>query len=239
MFRTSNPALGEKAFETARPYESAMSLSGTINKSFTLLLLVVLGAMFVWSRPETFAPFLIPIVILTFILALVTIFKKTAAFVTAPLYALLEGVLLGVISAFFERSYPGIVMQAVGLTFGVLFCMLMLYRSKIIKVTQKFKMGVFAATGAIMLVYLFNMVMGFFGGGLGFIHSSGPLGILISIAICTIAALNLVLDFDLIERGIKKGAPKYMEWYGAFALMVTLIWLYLEILRLLAKMKRR
>lgn len=239
MFRTANPALSSKAFETSMPYENAMTLNGTINKSFTLLLLVVVGAMLVWSKPEVFAPFIIPAIIVAFILALVTIFKKTIAFVTAPLYALCEGTVLGVISSIFERSYPGIVMQAVGLTFGVLFCMLLLYRSKIIRATQKFKTGVFAATGAIALLYLINMVMGFFGGGFGFLHSSGPLGILISVVICTVAALNLVLDFDLIEQGIEKGAPRYMEWYGAFALMVTLIWLYLEILRLLAKTRRR
>jgi uncharacterized YccA/Bax inhibitor family protein len=193
MIRTANPALRAKAFETSTAYDSAMSLNGTINKSFILLLLVVLGAMFVWSKPETFAPFMIPAIIVTLILALITIFKKTVAFITAPIYALCEGVVLGVISSLFERSYPGIVIQAVGLTFGVLFCMLMLYRSGIIKVTQKFKMGIFAATGAIMLLYLVNMFMGFFGGGMGFLHASTPMGILISVAICTIAALNLVL----------------------------------------------
>jgi uncharacterized YccA/Bax inhibitor family protein len=159
--------------------------------------------------------------------------------VTAPIYAVLEGLFLGGISAIFEMSYPGIVIQAVALTFGTLFCLLAAYKSRLIKVTENFKLGIVAATGAICLIYLVSIIMGFFGASIPMIHSSGPLGIGFSLFVVTIAALNLVLDFDFIERGSEMGAPKYMEWYGAFGLVVTLVWLYIEILRLLSKLRRR
>jgi uncharacterized YccA/Bax inhibitor family protein len=158
---------------------------------------------------------------------------------TAPIYALLEGLFLGGISAIFEAQYPGIVIQAVSLTFGTLFCLLLAYRSGIIKVTENFKLGVAAATGGIALIYLATLVLGLFGVRMPFIHESGLIGIGFSLFVVVIAALNLVLDFDFIESGAKSGAPKYMEWYAAFGLMVTLIWLYIEILRLLAKLRSR
>ena len=146
---------------------------------------------------------------------------------------------IGGISAMMEARYPGIVLQAVGLTFGTLLCLLGLYKSGLIKVTQNFRLGVVAATGGILVLYLVQMVLRMFGGtGMGFIHESGMAGMLFSAFVVTIAALNLVLDFDFIEAGAEHGAPKYMEWYGAFGLTVTLIWLYLEILRLLAKLRR-
>ena len=166
-----------------------------------------------------------------------TVFKKEWAPVTTPLYAALEGMLLGVVSLFFERTYPGIVFNAVGLTFGVLAALLAAYSSGLIRPSENVKLGIAAATGGIALVYLVSMGLGFFGKSVPFIHDSGPIGIGFSLLVVGIAALNLVLDFDFIETGAQRGAPKYMEWYGAFGLLVTLVWLYLEILRLLAKLQ--
>jgi uncharacterized YccA/Bax inhibitor family protein len=172
-----------------------------------------------------------------FLIALLTIFvPKTAPF-TAPIYAALEGLVLGAVSAVFERRYPGIAIKAVGLSVGVLAMMLFVYGTGIIRVTEKFKIGIVAATGAICLVYVVDMVASFFGTRLPFIHESGLIGIGFSLFVVVIAALNLVLDFDFIERGINMQAPKYMEWYGGFSLLVTLVWMYLEILRLLAKVQ--
>jgi uncharacterized YccA/Bax inhibitor family protein len=173
------------------------------------------------------------------VVALITIFKKTAAPVTTPLYGALEGLLLGGLSATFEARYPGIVIQAVALTFGTLFALLAAYKSKMIAVTENFRLGLTAATGAICLVYLVGLVLSFFGIRIPLIHESGPVGILFSLFVVGVAAFNLVLDFDFIERGAESGAPKYMEWYAAFGLIVTLVWLYLEILRLLAKLQDR
>ena len=158
---------------------------------------------------------------------------------TAPLYSILEGFFLGGISAIFENQYPGIVIQAVSLTLGTLFCLLLAYRSGLIKATENFKLGVAAATGGIALIYLSTLVLGIFGVNMPFIHESGMIGIGFSLFVVTVAALNLVLDFDFIENGVAHGAPKYMEWYAAFGLMVTLIWLYIEILRLLMKLRGR
>ena len=175
-----------------------------------------------------------------FVVALVTVFKKTWAPLSAPVYALLEGLFLGGISAVFERSYPGIAVQAISLTFAVMFVMLLAYKFGVIRATRGFKLGVIAATGGIALVYVVNMVMSlFFHTNMAFLYSSTPLGIGISLVIVVIAALNLIIDFDMIETAARMGAPKYMEWYGAFGLMVTLVWLYLEILRLLGKARNR
>lgn len=241
MMRSANPALRANVFNDLRSKGSsnAMSIQGTVNKTFILLFLAIFSASWVWANPVKALPFVWPAVIIGFIIALVTIFKKEFAPITAPIYALVEGVFLGVISALMERSYPGIVMQAVGLTFGVLFSLLLAYKSKVIKVTDNFRLGVVAATGGIALFYLISMVVGFFGVRVPLIHSSGALGIGFSVFVVIIASLNLVLDFDFIEKGSEAGVPKYMEWYGAFGLMVTLIWLYIEILRLLSKMRRR
>jgi uncharacterized YccA/Bax inhibitor family protein len=165
--------------------------------------------------------------------------KKTWAPVTTPLYAAFEGVALGGISVIFESQYPGIVSQAVFLTFGTLAALLFAYRSGLVKATENFKLGIVAATGGIALVYLLSFILGFFGMSVPLIHSSGTWGILFSMFVVVIAALNLVLDFDFIETGVERGSPKYMEWYAAFGLLVTLVWLYLEILRLLAKLNSR
>ena len=163
---------------------------------------------------------------------MVTIFKKTWARVTAPIYALLEGLVLGSISVMLEVRFHGIAIQAVSLTFGTLAVLLLAYRSGLIPVTEKFRLGVVAATGGIALFYVASIVLGFFGIHFTTINGSGAIGIAFSVFVVIVAALNLVLDFDFIESGVAAGAPKYMEWYGAFGLMVTLIWLYLEILRL-------
>jgi uncharacterized YccA/Bax inhibitor family protein len=243
--RTSNPALNERAFRGQVAIGEAMTLQGTVNKTGLLLLFVVITAAWTWGlshseQPSAAVPWMLGGLIGGFIVALVTIFKKEWSPVTAPIYALLEGLVLGGISALFERSYPGVAIQAVGLTFGTLFVMLLAYKSGIIRATQGFKIGVIAATGGIAVFYLVEMVLGFFFHiQVPAINGSGFWGIAFSLFVVIIAALNLVLDFDLIETGVHLGAPKYMEWYGAFGLMVTLIWLYLEILRLLAKARRR
>lgn len=243
--RTANPALNEKVFQLDRAASGdAMTINGTVTKTGYLLLLLSATAIFSWNKayaaidPGALYPWLIGSAILGFIVAMVTIFKKTLAPITAPIYAAVEGVFLGFISAFFEMQYPGIVFQAVLLTFGTLFALLAAYRSGIIKATENFKLGIIAATGGIFLVYLSTMILGFFGVSIPFIHGSGTFGILFSLFVVVIAALNLVLDFDFIEEGAARGAPKYMEWYGAFGLLVTLVWLYLEILRLLSKLRK-
>jgi uncharacterized YccA/Bax inhibitor family protein len=174
------------------------------------------------------------------VVALVTIFKKEWSPISAPIYALLEGLVLGGISAIFERSYPGIAVQAISLTFGVMFVMLLAYKMRIVQATRGFKLGVIAATGGIAIVYAINMVMSlFFHTQMSFLYAATPLGIGISLFVVIIASLNLIIDFDMIETGARMGAPKYMEWYGAFGLMVTLVWLYMEMLRLLSKVRRR
>ena len=174
-----------------------------------------------------------------FIVAMITIFKRHLSPITVPIYAALEGLMLGGVSMMFEQLYPGIVSQAIFLTFGILASLLIAYKSGFIKPTENFKLGVAAATGGIAIIYMISWVMSFWGGSIPLIHSSSTFGILFSVGVIIIAALNLVLDFDFIEQGAQMGAPKYMEWYGAFGLMVTLIWLYLEILRLLAKLNSR
>jgi uncharacterized YccA/Bax inhibitor family protein len=251
MIRSSNPALKGASFldlhsgTIVRGRSDVMTLNGTVNKSGMLLLLCVLTASFAWSQVSTPAgivgaqPYMWGGLIGGLVLAMVTIFKKEWAPVTAPLYALVEGFFLGAISAMFNHMYEGIVMQAVLLTFGTLFALLFAYRSGLVKATENFKLGVVAATGGVFLVYMASMVLGFFGINIPMIHESGLLGIGFSLVVVVIAALNLVLDFDFIETGVEQGAPKYMEWYGAFGLMVTLVWLYVEFLRLLSKLQSR
>lgn len=257
MIRSGNPALKESTFldlgsgTVVSRDAGAMTLNGTVNKTGILLLLSVLTAAFAWTQSVVTGPDGTPMVapgvtvyalggaIGGFILALVTVFKKTWSPVTAPLYALVEGFFLGAISAVFELKYPGIVFQAVLLTFGTLGALLAAYRSGLIRATENFKLGVVAATGGIALVYLVSMGLRLFGKDIPLIHESGLVGIGFSLFVVVIAALNLVLDFDFIESGVEAGAPKYMEWYGAFGLMVTLVWLYIEFLRLLAKLQSR
>jgi uncharacterized YccA/Bax inhibitor family protein len=257
MIRSGNPALKESTFldlgsgTVVSRDAGAMTLNGTVNKTGILLLLSVLTAAFAWSQSIVTGPDGLPAVapglmgyalggaIGGFILAMITVFKKTWAPVTAPLYALVEGFFLGSISALYEFRFEGIVFQAVLLTFGTLFALLFAYRSGLIKATENFKLGVVAATGGIALVYLATIVLGFFNIQIPLIHESGLVGIAFSLFVVVIAALNLVLDFDFIESGVEQGAPKYMEWYGAFGLMVTLVWLYIEFLRLLSKLQSR
>ncbi|PJK00869.1 hypothetical protein CO641_02560 [Lysobacteraceae bacterium NML91-0213] len=251
--RSANPALKESTFldlgsgtVVSRDGET-MSINGTVNKTAFLLVLTVLTAAFAWTQAigadgqpaPGFGVYAWGGAIGGFVIAMVTIFKKTWAPVTAPLYALVEGFFLGAISALFNAYYEGIVMQAVLLTFGTLFAMLFAYRSGLVRATENFRLGVVAATGGIALVYLATIVLGFFGIRIPMIHESGIVGIGFSLFVVVIAALNLVLDFDFIESGAEQGAPKYMEWYGAFGLMVTLVWLYVEFLRLLAKLQGR
>jgi uncharacterized YccA/Bax inhibitor family protein len=253
LMKTSNPALGENTFRNLSGSQygglseaaNSMTLQGTVNKTGILLICAIATAAWTWHLflPERDFAAVMPLMMLGmiggFICALVTVFKKEWSAVTAPIYALLEGLVLGGLSAIIELRYPGIAIQAVGLTFGTLFVLLLAYRSGLIQVTQKFRMGVVAATGGIMVFYLLQMVMGFFGFHFTSINGSGPIGIGFSLIVVAIAALNLVLDFDFIEQGVRYGAPKYMEWYGAFGIMVTLVWLYLEILRLLSKLRSR
>ncbi len=235
LFRTGNPALSEKTFrDLARTGDGVMTLQGTVNKTGIGILIVAAGAVVTWNMEQ-------PILLLVLgaiggaILGFVTVFKKTWAPVTTPIYALLEGLVLGAVSRMYDQQVEGIVPLAVGCTMGTLGALLLAYTSRLIKVTENFRLGLFAATGGIALLYLVSMVLGFFGIRIPLIHEAGIVGIGFSVVVVTIAALNLVLDFDFIERGSAMGAPKYMEWYAAFGLLVTLIWLYLEILRLLAK----
>ena len=251
--RSGNPALSESTFldlasgsVVARP-DQAMTINGTVNKTGLLLLLTVLTAAFAWSQSvdasglPTSSAMLYTLVgaIGGLVLALVTVFKKEWSPVTAPMYALVEGLFLGAISAMFEQRFPGIVFQAVLATFGTLVALLVAYRSGLIKATENFKLGVVAATGGIALLYLASIVLGMFGINVPVIHEASGLGIAFSVFVVIVAALNLVLDFDFIESGVEQGAPKFMEWYGAFGLMVTLVWLYVEFLRLLSKIQQR
>jgi len=237
--RSSNPVLQSKKFKDnlITKTEGNMTIEGTVNKTGLALMLVIISAAYAWNNPVT-QNWALPAAIVGFIIALVTVFKPTFSPVTVPIYSIVEGIFLGAISIFFNKQYPGIVVQAVFLTFGTLASMLVAYKSGLIKVTENFKLGVFAATGGIALLYLINFIMSIFGRSIGFITGNSWMGIGFSVFVVIIAALNLVMDFDFIEEAAEQGSPKYLEWYGAFGLMVTLIWLYLEILRLLAKIRR-
>ncbi len=261
LIKTSNPALGESTFRNASGQygtlngsavnggtidaAARMTLNGTINKTGILLVCCMATAAWTWYSFLTSGDLSVagPLVLLGafggLIVGLVTSFKKQWAPVTAPLYALLEGLVLGGLSAVFNLRYPGIAIEAVGLTFGTLFVMLFLYRTGIIKVTQKLRMGIVAATGGIFLFYMLELLLSFFHINFTTVNGASTIGILFSLFVVGIASLNLVLDFDFIEQGVTYGVPKYMEWYAAFGIMVTLVWLYLEILRLLSKLRSR
>ncbi len=243
--RSGNPTLGAHTFEgfSSVTTSDRMTLQGTVNKVTIMLCLLVMSSLYTWNLYFSGSS---SVGMLTMvgsfgglIVAFATVFKKTWAPVTAPIYAILKGFALGGISSYFEAQYPGIVIQAVGLTFATFFCLLGVYKSKIIEPTENFKLGLAAATGGIFLVYLISFVASFFMSSPLPIFGSGLIGIGFSLVVVVIAALNLVMDFDFIEQGCEQGAPKYMEWYGSFGLMVTLIWLYIEILHLLAKLQRR
>lgn len=246
--RTSNPALRESVFTDAAPgvRGEGMTVNGTVNRTGFLILLVMVAAWYSWTltAPQpggavTGHPIIYIGALGGFVVALITIFKKNIAPITAPIYAVLEGLFLGGLSAMFEARFPGIAVQAIFGTFGTMGGLLLAYRSGLIKATENFKLGVVAATGGIALLYLVSLVMGFFGKSIPFIHQTGTVGIAFSVFVVIIAALNLVLDFDFIEKGEEVGAPKYMEWYAAFGLLVTLVWLYVEMLRLLSKLRSR
>lgn len=251
MMRTANPALNEKTFTRSHDLMDTggevMTLNGTVNKSTALLALLFISALWPWYKffsldpaaQQTMPIFAIGGVIGGLIFALITIFKPKAAPITAPLYAVFEGVFLGAISAIVEGIYPGIVIQAIVLTFGTFLALLLAYKSGLIRATENFKLGVVAATGGIFIVYMATMILGFFGVNIPYIHGSGIVGIGFSLFVIVIAALNLVLDFDFIEKGVERGEPKHMEWYAAFGLLVTLVWLYIEFLRLLMKLNSR
>jgi len=254
LTKSSNPVFGKNIFNQSATSASdgVMTINGTINKTGLMLLIVVFAATFTWRKffgaIDPANPGVLPSGIMVwtlvgaiggFITAIITTFSPRRAAMTAPIYAVFEGLFLGAISAMFEARFPGLVMRAVSLTFGVFLMMLVLFRSGAIRVTDKFRTIILAATGGIALVYFVSFIAGMFGANLGFMYGNGMMGIGFSLVVVAIAALNLVLDFDMIVKGADARAPQYMEWYGAFGLMVTLIWLYLEILRLLSKLSSR
>lgn len=248
IFKSGNPALSEKAFQSTIvvPGTDVMTERGTLNKFFFLFLMVMASAAFTWKAfndGKNVFPWMIGAAIGGLIIAFVMVFKKEWSPYLAPAYGLLEGVFVGGISAVynnvFAKTAPGIVMQAVLLTFGAVIAMYLLYRFRVIKATEKFKSIIFTATAGIAIFYLLAMVLRFFSIDIAFLHEGSMLGIGFSLVVVAVAALNLILDFDMIEQGSRMNAPKYMEWYGAFGLLVTIVWLYLEILRLLAKISSR
>jgi len=251
---TANPAIREDIYRRAGYAVSpsqAMTLQGTVVKTGILLTILLLTGGYTWAEfyrqvgegaravPANVLGLLTIGVIGGLITALITVFAPRAATVTAPIYAGCEGFVLGGLSAYVDSIYPGIGFQAVMLTLGTLLLLLFLYSSRIIRATENLKIGIMAATGAICLVYLVDLVMRFFGAAVPFIHETGLIGIGFSVVVVVIASLNLILDFDFIETGAAQGAPKFMEWYGAFSLLVTVVWMYLEILRLLMKLRQR
>ena len=248
LFKSGNPTLTDKIFSRSLTDTQlgTMSVRGTINKFGFLFLMVLASAAFVWHayyQGQNVMPYLWGGMIGGLILALVIIFKRSWAGFLAPLYGLVEGLFIGAISAIineaFIESYPGIIMQAVALTFGTAISMFLLYNFGVIKATERFKSIIFTATAGIGIFYLIALGLRMFGIDIPFLHEGGIMGIGFSLFVIAIAALNLIIDFDMIEKGAEMGAPKYMEWYGAFGLMVTIVWLYLEILRLLSKISRK
>jgi len=239
-FRSGNPALNKNTFKGLETTTSnTMTIDGTINKTSIALIILLLSSYYTYSTSNT--GFILIGLIAGIILAIATIFKKTWAPITVPLYAACEGLALGGISSIYESMYAGIVQQAVFLTIGIFAALLFAYKTNIIKATENFKLGVFAATGGIAVIYFISFIMSFFGNGLAImnIQNASLMSIGFSLFVVIIASLNLVLDFDFIEEASEMGVPKYMEWYATFGLLITLIWLYLEILRLLAKLQSR
>ncbi|MEO6721755.1 MAG: Bax inhibitor-1/YccA family protein [Ferruginibacter sp.] len=248
LFKSGNPAVSEKAFRntTGFDYSNAMTVRGTLNKFGFMFLMVMGTAYYSWNefaRNVDVQPLIWIGALGGLVVALVIMFKKEWSPYLAPLYALLEGLFLGAVSAYYNDAFavkaPGIIMNAVGLTFGTVIAMYLLYSFKIIQATQKFKAIIFTATAGIAVFYLISMVLRMVGIEMAFLHEGSTFGIGFSLVVVAIAALNLIMDFDMIEQGAAAGAPKYMEWYGAFGLMVTIVWLYLEILRLLSKLSSR
>ena len=248
-YRTKNPALNSKSFQGSLASNTldVMTINGTVDKTAISLCILIVAGYFTYTSSMLWL--ILPGFIGGFIVAMITIFKQQWAPYTVPVYALLEGLMLGGVSKLYESIqgqngellYEGIALQAITITVCILLSLLLAYRANIIKATENFKLGVFAATGGIFLIYIVDFIMSFFGTGISVlnIQNSSTFSILFSLGIVVIASLNLVIDFDFIEEGAEKGAPKYMEWYGAFGLLVTLVWLYLEILRMLAKIRGR
>jgi len=237
----SNPLMSEWMYSKVWiDKNESMTLEGAINKSYILVWIAIFSAIFVWNNPIIFLPYTLPIIIVAFILSLIIIFNKKSAPYLAPVYAILEGIVIWAISNMYEKDFPGIVIQAVSLTFWVFFIMLSLYKTKIIKVTENFRTWIISATWAIALIYIISLFWSLtWLYNIPYIHESWLVWIIFSVIIVWIAALNLVLDFDNIETWVKMKVPKYMEWYTSFWLLITLIWLYLEILRLLSKARSR
>ena len=240
-YRSGNPVLTSNAFDISSDSSDVMTINGTVTKTFLSLCLVIISGYYSWIYISITNVLILPSILFALILGGVTVFKKHLSPITVPIYAVVQGIFLGALSYTFNTLYDGIVVTAISYTLSILFVMLTLYRTGIIKPTENFKLGLAAGTGGIALIYLVNFVMSFFGTGLSImdINNASMLSIGFSLFVIVMAALNLVVDFDFIEEGSEKGAPKYMEWFGAFGLMVTLIWLYIEILRLLAKMNSR
>lgn len=232
--------MNEDSFSPALWGENTMTLNGTINKSILLIGITLLSTLVSWNYVGLFAPYLLPIIIGTFLFSLVIIFKKETAPYLAPLFAICEWIVIAVFSAVYEAQYPGIIIQAASATFALFAVMLIMYRTGMIQVTQKFRSWVMAATWAIMLLYVVSII-----GSLTwfyevpFLHSNGPIGIGVSVFIVGIASFNLLLDFDVMEHGVAAKAPKWMEWYASFGLLITLVWLYIEVLRLIGKVRSR
>jgi len=253
LFKSGNPTLSENKFRDtviSISNENSMSIKGTLNKFGFMLLMLMGSAFYSWkefAESEGTSSNLMPIIlggaIGGFVIALIISFKREWSPYLAPLYALLEGLFIGAISAMYNTIYNGIVLQAVGLTFSVGIGMYFLYAFRIIRATEKFRSILFSAMAGIAIFYLATFVLRLFhvdiDQSMPFINGGGMFGIGFSLIIVAVAAMNLILDFDMIEQGAEMGAPKYMEWYGAFGLMVTFVWLYLEILRLLSKINRR
>ena len=240
-YRSGNPVLTSNAFNLQSDYSDKMTIGGTVNKTFLTLMILIGSAYYSWTYISVTNILVFPSLIGAFIVGIITMKKKIWAPITVPIYGVLQGIFLGIVSNLFNTMYDGIVVTAISYTLCILFALLSIYRLGIIKPTENFKLGVGAATGGIALLYGINIIMGFFGSGIPLmdINNSSIYSIGFSVFVIFIASMNLVVDFDFIEEGSEKGAPKYMEWFGAFGLMVTLVWLYLEILKLLAKMNSR
>lgn len=241
--RSGNPSLKKDTF-TKLPFDTGhqrMTLDGTINKSFLLLFIVVMSAYVSWNLLPSNSEYVIVTgsIIIGFIVSLICVFNPRMSPILGPIYAVVEGIFLGSISKSYNTMYDGIVLQAILLTVAIFFGLLFLYKTRLIQATENFKLMVVSATFGIGIVYFITFILALFGVHVPYIHDGGTVGILISLFVVAIAAFNLVLDFDFIENGVEYGSPKYMEWYGAFSLTVTLVWLYLEILRLIAKLRSR
>ena len=240
-YRSGNPVLTSKAFSIKDDYADKMTIEGTVNKTFLLLTLVMGSGYFAWNYLYASLYLAVPAALLGVIFMFLILFNKKLIVYLAPLYAICQGISMGIFSYYFNSLYEGIAITAISYTFCILFGLLSIYRLGLIKPSENFKLGVGAATFGIMLIYVADFIMGYFGTGIPIndINNSSMTSIGFSVFVIIIASMNLVVDFDFIEEGAEKGAPKYMEWYGAFGLMVTLIWLYFEILKLLAKMNSR